>query len=154
MPARPPAPPIAGSAPEAGRSSLPCHGLDVLVAEDNDINALVVQRHLERLGARVTRVHDGTQAVARAAEAAAGRQRSFDVVLMDIRMPGLDGLEAARRIRRDEAQSRSARIRIVALTANAFEEDRAACLAAGFDDFLTKPVDLVELARAVSGRQR
>ena len=149
-----PAPPIAGSAPEAGRSSLPCHGLDVLVAEDNDINALVVQRHLERLGARVTRVHDGTQAVARAAEAAAGRQRSFDVVLMDIRMPGLDGLEAARRIRRDEAQSRSARIRIVALTANAFEEDRAACLAAGFDDFLTKPVDLVELARAVSGRQR
>jgi signal transduction histidine kinase/CheY-like chemotaxis protein len=144
-------PPIAGTAPEAGRLSLSCHGLDVLVAEDNDINALVVQRHLERLGARVTRVHDGTQAVAHAAEAAAGRQRSNAVVLMDIRMPGLDGLEAARRIRRDEAQSQSPRIRIVALTANAFEEDRAACRAAGFDDFLTKPVDLVELARAVRG---
>ena len=141
--------PIAGLAHEAGGSPLPCHGLDVLVAEDNDINALVVQHHLERLGARVTRVHDGAQAVARAADAVAGRRRSFDVILMDIRMPRLDGLEAARCIRRNEARSRSARIRIVALTANAFEEDRAACLAAGFDDFLTKPVDLAELARAV-----
>jgi CheY-like chemotaxis protein len=143
--------PIVGPGPETSGSPLPCHGLEVLVAEDNDINARVVQRHLERLGARVTRVQDGAQAVASITDAGAGRRKSFDVILMDVRMPGLDGLEAARCIRRDEAQARSARIRIVALTANAFEEDRAACRAAGFDDFLTKPVDLARLARAIRG---
>lgn len=141
-------PQSADSSPGIDGASPPCRGLNVLVAEDNDINALLVERHLQRLGARVTRVHDGMQAVA---AATAGRQSAFDVVLMDIRMPGLDGLEAARRIRRDEARSGLARIRIVALTANAFAEDRAASLAAGIDDFLTKPVDLMQLARAVIG---
>ena len=65
-------------------------------------------------------------------------------------MPGLDGLEAARQIRQAEAEAGSTRVRIVALTANAFEEDRRAANAAGIDEYLTKPVDVVALARALS----
>jgi CheY-like chemotaxis protein len=74
----------------------------------------------------------------------------FDVILMDIRMPGLDGLEVCRRIRVAETATQSKRTRIIALTANAFEEDRHACAAAGIDAFLTKPVDLARLAQALA----
>jgi signal transduction histidine kinase/DNA-binding response OmpR family regulator len=147
------APAEASGAPDTGRPPLSCVGLNVLVAEDNDINALVVQRHLERLGAQVSRVNNGTQAVAAAAAAAEGRRQRFDAVLMDVRMPGLDGLEAARRIRRAEAKSRLPRVRIIALTANVFAEDRTACLAAGFDLFLSKPVDIGDLASAIGGER-
>ena len=73
------------------RPPVSCAGLNVLVAEDNDINALVVQRHLERLGARVSRVRDGAEAVAAASEAPQDPLRCFDVILMDVRMPGSTG---------------------------------------------------------------
>jgi CheY-like chemotaxis protein len=129
---------------------LPPRGLEILVAEDNEINALIARKHLERLGARVTRARDGEEAVAFAAKALRGESPAFDAILMDIRMPGLDGHEATRRIRKLEIEANKPRARIVALTANAFDEDRQACLAAGIDDFLTKPVDIAKLAQGLA----
>jgi CheY-like chemotaxis protein len=126
-------------------------GLAVLVAEDNDINALLARALLHRLGHRPTVVADGAAAV----EAFVSAERvgqPFDLVLMDVHMPELDGLEATRRIRAAEAAMGLPRTRIVALTANAFGEDRDACLAAGMDDFLTKPLDRDRLADALAGR--
>ncbi|MDR3507171.1 MAG: response regulator [Caulobacteraceae bacterium] len=102
----------------------------VLLAEDNPINALLARSLLEREGCVVSRAVTGLEAV----EAGAGGV--FDLILMDLRMPGLDGLEAARALR-----ARGCRTPILALTANAFEEDRRACLIAGMDDFLTKPLE-------------
>ena len=121
-------------------------GLNVLLAEDNDINALIAGRFLAKLGVRVTRVSDGRAAVLAAQAAMDGGVAAFDVIFMDIRMPELDGLSAALEIRAAERRSGAARVRIVALTANAFEEDRQLAQAAGIDDFLTKPVDLADLA--------
>jgi signal transduction histidine kinase len=102
----------------------------VLLAEDNDVNALVAGEMLRRLGLEVVRVADG-----RAAVLAAGAGR-FDLVLMDLHMPELDGLEATAEIRRAE---RGPRLPIVALTADVLPEDQARCLAGGMDDFLAKP---------------
>ena len=121
-------------------------GLNVLLAEDNDINALIAGRFLAKLGVRVTRVSDGRAAVLAAQAAMDGRVAAFDLIFMDIRMPELDGLSAALEIRAAERRSSAVRVRIVALTANAFEEDRQLAQAAGIDDFLTKPVDLADLA--------
>ncbi|MDX7950137.1 ATP-binding protein [Lichenihabitans sp. Uapishka_5] len=113
----------------------------VLLAEDNPINALIVQRTLERLGVRVTHVADGHEALA-AALAVTDRQASpFDLILMDVNMPGLDGLDVTRRLRAREATLDAHRVRIVALTAHALGEQHAACRAAGMDDVLTKPLD-------------
>ena len=143
--------------PDVGEADQPPplagEGLNVLVAEDNDINAIVATRMIEKLGARVTRVADGRAAVEEAARARA-HGREYDLAFMDIRMPELDGLEAARRIRAAEAASGAAPMRIVALTANAFEEDRQAALAAGMDDALTKPVDPQRLAQALLQARR
>ena len=132
------------------RLQLPRRGLQILVAEDNEINALIARKHLERLGAVVTRARDGVEAVQIAYAGMSGERAHFDVILMDIRMPSMDGHEAARLIRRMEGETRMPPIRIIALTANAFEEDRRAALATGIDDFLTKPIDLAELARALA----
>ena len=85
--------------------------------------------------------------------AAADASAAYDLVLMDVHMPELDGLEATRRIRAAEAARGLPRTRIVALTANAFGEDREACLAAGMDDFLVKPLDREELAEVLAGER-
>jgi PAS domain S-box-containing protein len=117
--------------------------LAILVAEDNKINALLACSLLSKLGHRPVVASDGAAAVA----AWRGAQESdtpFDVVLMDVQMPGLDGLEATRLIRTAEQDAR--RTPIVALTANAYAEDRDACLDAGMDDFLVKPLDRERLA--------
>ena len=121
--------------------------LAVLVAEDNDINALLTRSLLAKLGHRPTVAATGAAAVDawRAARAAG---EPFDLVLMDVYMPDMDGLEAARRIR--AAEHGGPRTRIVALTANAFSEDREACLAAGMDAFLTKPLDRERLAELLA----
>jgi signal transduction histidine kinase/DNA-binding response OmpR family regulator len=124
-------------------------GRRILLAEDNDVNALLVERRLRLSGAEVFRAHDGAEAVALACKAIQGKSERFDAVLMDIRMPKLDGLEAARRVRAAEAGAGAAPMRIIALTANAFEEDRQAAIGAGLDDFLTKPVDLEAMVRAI-----
>jgi CheY-like chemotaxis protein len=120
-------------------------GLAVLVAEDNDINALLARALLHRLGHRPTIAANGATAVD-SFLAATRAGAPYDLVLMDVHMPELDGLEATRRIRAAEAAMSMPRMRIVALTANAFGEDREACLAAGMDDFLVKPLDRDRLA--------
>ena len=118
----------------------PPGGLKVLLAEDNPINALLARSLLEREGCAVDRAADGAEAVEAASVCA------YDLILMDVRMPRMDGLQAAAALR-----ARGLATPIVALTANAFEDDRKACLAAGMDDFLCKPLDLAAL-RALLGR--
>jgi len=127
------------------------NGLAVLVAEDNDINALLARALLHRLGHRPTIAANGAAAV-ESFLAAANAGTPYDLVLMDVRMPELDGLEATRRIRATEAAMGLPRTRVVALTANAFGEDREACLAAGMDDFLVKPLDRDRLAEVLAQR--
>jgi signal transduction histidine kinase/CheY-like chemotaxis protein len=112
-------------------------GVRILLAEDNEISRRVALKHLERHHARVTCACDGAEATRLANEDA------FDAIILDIRMPILDGLAAARRIR--AAESSGQRTPIVALTANAFAADRRAALQAGFDYFIAKPVDPFEL---------
>jgi CheY-like chemotaxis protein len=137
-------PPIVESPPLAATAGA-ADALSVLIAEDNEINALLARSLLGKLGHRVTVAVDGEQACAQwqAARAAAA---PFDLVLMDTQMPGLDGVAAARRIRALEATSGTPRTPIFALTATVSAEDRAACLAAGMDGFLAKPLDRDELA--------
>ena len=127
-------------------------GLSILVAEDNEINALLARALLARLGHRPTIAGDGLAAV-EAWLGARAEGHPYDLVLMDVQMPGVDGLEAARRIRAAEAEKDAPRTRMLALTANAQAEDREACLAAGMDGLLTKPLDrerLREVLDAIS----
>ncbi len=121
--------------------------LSVLVAEDNDINALLVQALLARMGHRVTVVADGAVAV-NAVASAQTIGAPYDVVLMDLHLPGMDGLEATRRIR--TLGGAAGRVPVIALTANAFPEDRANCRAAGMNGFVTKPVDRRQLEAAIA----
>jgi CheY-like chemotaxis protein len=116
------------------------HPLRVLLAEDNAVNQKLALRLLERMGYAAEVAMDGTEAIA-ALEAA-----DYDVVLMDVQMPELDGLEATRRIR---ARWPDRAVRIVAMTANAMEGDRETCLAAGMDDYVSKPIRPDELAAAL-----
>ena len=104
----------------------------VLLAEDNPINQEVARDLLEQAGLQVTVVSNGQEAVDQIAA------RAFDLVLMDMQMPVMDGTDATRAIR---ATPRGARIPIVAMTANAFQEDRDRCIAAGMNDHIAKPVD-------------
>jgi len=143
--------PMIATATAAGQVA---QNLSVLLVEDNEINALVARKHLERIGAKVTRASDGIEAVDIASRALRGDRAPFDVILMDVRMPGLDGTDAARWIRRLEHEHGAAPMRMVALTANAFEEDKRACLEAGIDEFLTKPVDPERLAAAIMPQQK
>ncbi len=121
----------------------------VLLVEDNDINALLAERMLERTGCRVLRLKDGVEAVAYMENAVAGRDTRPDVILMDVHMPGMDGLEAVQRIRTLETRRRSERTPVLALTASPGEDERARCLAAGMDGFIIKPFDAEELAGAM-----
>ena len=133
----------APSATQAGR------GLSVLVAEDNEINALLMRALLVKLGHHPTVACDGAAAIECWSVARAGGA-PYDRILMDLHMPDMDGLEAARRIRAGEAETGAARTPILALTANASAEDREACLAAGMDGFLVKPLDRERLAAALA----
>ncbi|MEJ0095885.1 MAG: response regulator [Methylocella sp.] len=139
----------AASAERAETAEAKKPGYEILLAEDNDINALLTTRHLERLGGRVTRAADGLTAVARAERALSPLGAKFDIIFLDIRMPGIDGMEAARRIRAAETATGAVPVRLIALTANAFDEHRRAAEAVGFDDFLTKPVDFERIRRAL-----
>ena len=125
-------------------------GCRVLLAEDNDINALIAERSLQRLGADVVRARDGGEAVALARAAQGPDGAPFDVFLMDIRMPVLDGCAALCLIRDAELAAHAQCIPAIALTANAFAEDRDAAFAAGFAHFIVKPVDLSDLARVLA----
>ena len=130
-------------------SAIPDKPLAILVAEDNDINALLIRALLNRLGHHAEIVGDGRRAV-EVWGAADNTGTPFDLVLMDVQMPILDGLEAARQIRTLEAERARRRVPILALTANTLAEDRDACLAAGMDSFLVKPVDPDKLAEILA----
>lgn len=113
----------------------------ILVAEDSAVNQKLIVTLLARMGYRADVAADGKEALH------ALRRQPYDVVLMDVQMPEMDGLEATRRIRSQWTDE--ARPRIVALTANAMSEDRAACLEAGMDDYVAKPVQIPELEDAL-----
>ena len=115
--------------------------LEVLVVEDNPVNQKVALRFLEKLGYRADAVGNGLEALGTL------DQRKYDLVLMDINMPEMDGLEATREIRRRYPKARQPRI--LALTANAVEGDRERCLAAGMDDYITKPVKLESIRQMI-----
>ncbi len=128
-------------------------GLNVLFAEDNEINALLVLKLFEKAGCHVTWVKDGVSAYAAAEAALRGERQRFDLLLLDIRMPGMDGLEVSMRTRAAERLFGAPPAQIVALTANAFDEDRAAARAAGVDSFISKPLDAARLALALKSDQ-
>ena len=113
--------------------SEPHAGLRILLAEDHPVNQKVAQRMLERLGHSVLVVGDGRQAVE------AHSRSEFDLILMDVQMPEMDGFEALAAIR-DVERSTGRHLPIIALTAHAMKGDRERCLAAGFDDYLAKPI--------------
>jgi CheY-like chemotaxis protein/HPt (histidine-containing phosphotransfer) domain-containing protein len=118
----------------------PSTGQRVLVAEDNQTNRKVIVAMLERLGLAVDLAENGQEALDWIMQG-----RPPDLVLMDVQMPVMDGQEATWRIRRWEQSAGRSPVPIVALTASAFEEDRQRCLAAGMNDFLSKPIDLEAL---------
>jgi|GEM_PF-1621038 len=132
--------PAAAALPVAGPVAA-----QVLLVEDDTINQSVVRSMLEHAGLACTVAANGALALQALAAA------PFDLVLMDWQMPEMDGLEATRRLRRGEAGERNRQVPVVALTANAFAEDRDACLAAGMNDFITKPVLAAHLL-ALAGR--
>jgi CheY-like chemotaxis protein len=118
----------------------------ILVVEDNPMNRRVVERILTKSNFETVSVEDGSQAVVTFENAGT----SFDAILMDLQMPVMDGLEATHRIREIEAKRSGRRTPIIALTANAFDSDRQASLAAGMDDFITKPVNAEALLVALN----
>jgi CheY-like chemotaxis protein len=128
--------PLSRIAPDMGRE----HPLRILVADDSDANKFIITALLEKLGYCIDTVSDGSEAFE------AVRCGEYDVILMDIQMPKMNGVEATLRIRESAIKQPV----IIALTANAFEEDKALAMEAGMDDFLTKPINLEALAKTLS----
>jgi CheY-like chemotaxis protein len=126
--------------PQGRHHERPLGALRILLAEDNAINRKVALRMLQKLGLSADAVENGRQAVE------ALEQTAYDVVLMDVQMPEMDGMEATRRIRALNAVSQP---HVVAMTANAVEGDRQACLEAGMNDYVSKPVRLELLEQAL-----
>jgi PAS domain S-box-containing protein len=136
----------ASSAPPAARATDQPPMLRLLVAEDNRANQLVARMLLGKMGYTVEVAETGREALDRLAH---GR---FDAILMDCQMPEMDGYETTRRIRQGDAGRDNAHLPIVALTAYAMKGDRERCLAAGMDDYVTKPLNIDELRAALSRR--
>ncbi|MBC7956983.1 MAG: response regulator [Cytophagales bacterium] len=145
-----PAAPTSASAPAPTQALEHQGGLlrgTVLLAEDNEVNAVVAEASLARLGLEVERVESGVGVVERVCQTDTPRP---DLVLLDCQMPEMDGFEAARRIREHEAAHGLPRLVLVALTANVFPEDREQCRAAGMDDFLAKPFSSEQLREVLA----
>ncbi|MGI9423437.1 MAG: ATP-binding protein [Hyphomicrobiaceae bacterium] len=144
---------LASKAGRPPRAAGLAHGqaqdLNVLLVEDNDINALLAKTMLTRLGCSVVHAEDGAQAIARVSTHEGDRPQ-FDLILMDLHMPNVDGFAATDEIRRQHASRRWVQPKIIAVTANAFSEDRDRCLAAGMDDYLAKPFEHQQLAELIS----
>ena len=122
----------------------PGESLHILVAEDNSVNQKLALALLKKQGHRVEIANTGREAVE------ALEQQAFDVVLMDVQMPEMDGMEAASEIRRREQQNERARIPIIAMTAHAMKGDRERCLEAGMDGYVTKPIQTHELFTSIA----
>jgi len=141
----PPVAPAAGPrAPVSDASIRPARAERILLAEDNLVNQKVAIRMLEHLGYRPDVVATGLDVLA------ACTRQSYDLIFLDLQMPEMDGLEAARRLRADARPPGWTRPWIVALTANAMQGDRELCLAAGMDDYLCKPINPTDLAAALA----
>jgi signal transduction histidine kinase/CheY-like chemotaxis protein len=136
------APLLAASAPLPPSATISIPSMRVLVAEDNPVNRLVASKMLEKLGHTVASAVNGAEAVQVYVEG------TWDLVLMDCQMPEMDGYAATRRIRALE-RSLGRHTRIVALTAHAMAEDHKKCLDAGMDDYITKPLSVIELERVL-----
>jgi len=124
------------------------HPLRILLAEDNVVNQKLALRLLQQMGYRADLASNGSEAIE------CVERQPYDVILMDVQMPEMDGLEASRRITAQWRQDR--RPRIVAMTANAMQGDREMCLAAGMDDYITKPIrvdQLIEALNSVNARK-
>jgi signal transduction histidine kinase/CheY-like chemotaxis protein len=126
----------------------PLKGQHILVAEDNEINALLVERQLSKAGANVIVARDGREAVTIYEQRIHGTEPKFNLILLDMRMPELDGLATLRRMMSLTQLEQVPRF--IALTANAFAEDKTICLNAGFDAFLTKPLDFHVLVNTLA----
>jgi CheY-like chemotaxis protein len=139
-------------APEVAEApaTAPADGLSILVAEDNEINALLMRSLLNRLGHHAVITTNG-EAALESWLSAKYAGTPYDLVLMDIQMPQLDGIETTKRIRGLEAGQPGRQTPILALTANTLVEDRYACFEAGMDGFLIKPLDREKLADALAG---
>jgi PAS domain S-box-containing protein len=131
------------NAPAEARQEL---GLRILVAEDNVVNQKVVFRMIQKLGCRADVVANGLEAIS------ALQQVPYDIILMDCQMPELDGYAATRAIRQQEGNSKHTRI--IAMTANALKGDRERCLAAGMDDYLSKPINMHDLEQMLQSRPK
>ncbi|MDX1930118.1 MAG: response regulator [Pirellulaceae bacterium] len=116
--------------------------LSILIAEDGEVNRAVMVELLKRCGHRVTLVEDGGEAVE------AWRKQTFDAIFMDLQMPTMDGIEATKAIRREEANG--CHVPIIAITAAAMKSDQEQCLAAGMDDYISKPINFPEFRRLLA----
>ncbi len=132
---------ISTPSPDSAPAAQTTDGIKVLLAEDNAINALLTRTLLEAEGCHCDVVEDGALAVE------AVKNTTYDMIFMDMRMPNMDGLEATRKIRAMGLDAK--KLPIVALTANAFDDDRNACFDSGMNDFMTKPVSAEELSAMV-----
>ena len=134
-----------GNKQQTEKETVSLAGCRVLLAEDNELNAEIVQTILEEQGIECDLAEDGVVCVKKLSEAEAGY---YDAILMDIQMPNLNGYEATKRIRQ-LSDTKKAGIPIIALTANAFDEDRRNALAAGMNEHLAKPIDVQKLMEAL-----
>jgi len=127
-----------------GGSSSQVKKLSILVVEDNSINLRLITAALTRVGHDVDTATDGQLAVNKF------REHSYDAILMDIMMPVMDGLTATKEIRKIEAERNPGtgkRVKIIAITANAFEDDRSKFFESGMDFYMNKPIEIEELSR-------
>jgi DNA-binding response OmpR family regulator len=138
--------PAAAVAPVVPAGAAARHALRILIAEDNAVNVQLLTILLDHMGYRADVTSNGADAIA------ALRRQAYDVILMDVQMPVMDGLEATRNIRRDWAPGR--RPRIIALTAGVTSEEVKTCQRAGMDDFLVKPLNVEQLAAALAACKR
>jgi signal transduction histidine kinase/CheY-like chemotaxis protein len=140
-----PAPAPSAAPPRTDPGLAARHPLRILLAEDNAVNQKLAVRLLQQMGYRADLASNGIEAIQSV------ERQPYDVILMDVQMPEMDGLEASRRINQRWPNGR--RPRIVAMTANAMQGDREACLAAGMDDYITKPIRVHELVAALQAVQ-
>lgn len=125
-------------------TSIP-QGTRILLAEDDEINAVTVERLLQKMGCRVSVAQNGQEVLTLLSK------DDFDLILMDIQMPVMDGVEATKCIRQSGEMREKARIPIIAITSYAMKGDREEFLKAGMDEYISKPVEMKELARKISG---